>query len=97
MVGNLSLGCLEVSSVCRVFQPEDVRAGSACVCDCWGELMRAAQELKDVSSCQREKKRVGFGKEEGLVLDVNSIKVMLVKERDSSLVPGQDPVVQGDV
>ena len=44
------------------FQPEDVRAGSACVCDCRGELMGVAQELKDVSSCQHEKKRVGFEK-----------------------------------
>ena len=48
------------------FQPEDVRAGLACVCDCRGELMRVAQKLKDVSSCQRGKKRVGFGKESGI-------------------------------
>ena len=65
MFGNLSWGCLEFSAVCQVFQAEDVRAGSARVCDCRGELMRVAQELKDVSSCQRGKKRVGFGMEAG--------------------------------
>ena len=32
------------------FQPKDVRAGSARVCDYRGELMGVAQELKDVSS-----------------------------------------------
>ena len=49
--------------MCRVFQPEDVRAGSACVYDCRGELMGVAQEVKDESSCQHGKKRVGFEKE----------------------------------
>ena len=55
--------------------------------------MGVAQELKDVSSCQRGKKRVGFGMEAGRVPEVNSIKDMLVEERGSSLVPSQDPVV----
>ena len=52
--------------MCRVFQPEDVRAGSACVCVCKGELMGVAQELKDVPSCQLRQKQVGFGKESGM-------------------------------
>lgn len=55
-------GCLEVSSVCRVFQPEDARSSSACVCDCGGELMGVAQELRDVSSCQHGRDRVGLRK-----------------------------------
>ena len=45
------------------FQSEDVRSGTTFVCDCKGELMGVAPELKDVSSWQRGKKRVGFGKE----------------------------------